>query len=109
MKEKHPSFVLEHATAEDYHQTAKEVPKDLLPYWSAAIHNISSPASVRRIYAVNTDLSRISELMNAHQNILQNDLKNTPPAMVEMMQCALQNGAMGAKIVGSGGGAALWP
>ena len=82
VKEKHPSFVLEHATAEDYHQTAKEVPKDLLPYWSACTI-ISSPEALEEFTAVNTDLSRISELMNAHQNILQNDLKNTPPVMVK--------------------------
>lgn len=105
VKEKHPSFVLEQATAEDYHLTAKEVPKDLLPYWSAAIHNhLITQQALEEFTAVNTDLSRISELMNAHQNILQNDLKNTPPEMVEMMQCAQKNGAMGAKIVGSGGG-----
>lgn len=105
VKEKYPLFLLKQATEKEYHLTAKEVPKGLLPYWYAAIHNhLITQQALEEFLEVNTDLLRISELMNAHQNILQNDLKNTPHAMVEMMQCALQNGGSGAKIVGSGGG-----
>lgn len=105
VKEKDPTFALEKATAQDYDRTKNEVPKDLLPYWYAAIHNhLITQSALEEFTASSPKLARIEDLMNAHQSILQNNLKNTPKAMLEMMETAAQNGANGIKIIGSGGG-----
>lgn len=45
--------------------------------------------------------------MNQHQTILQDQIKNTPKKMVEMMDAARRAGAVGTKIIGSGGGGCM--
>jgi len=45
--------------------------------------------------------------MNAHQKILQECIQNTPEPMRIQMQAALDAGALGAKIIGSGGGGCM--
>ena len=105
VKEKQPGFQLEKATPADYEQTVNELPKQLQPYWYAALHNHHiTQEALAEFKSPTTDLSRIAHWMNAHQRILQNDIKNTPEAMIDLMQLALEQGAKGMKIVGSGGG-----
>ena len=45
--------------------------------------------------------------MNAHQQILQDQIQNTPKEMVSMMDSARKAGAIGAKTIGSGGGGCM--
>ena len=45
--------------------------------------------------------------MNAHQKILQECIQNTPVQMVEQLEAAKKAGALGAKIIGSGGGGCM--
>ena len=45
--------------------------------------------------------------MNSHQNILDKYIKNTPKKMTIMINEAVKAGAIGAKIVGSGGGGCI--
>ena len=52
----------------------------------------------------NCDLNKISQLINAHQDILDKKLNNTPNDMIRMMDAAKSAGAKATKIVGSGGG-----
>ena len=49
----------------------------------------------------------IGKLMNEHHAILRDDLKITVPKIDAMIDAALQAGAYGAKIVGSGGGGSI--
>ena len=50
------------------------------------------------------DLSVPESETGYHQEILQNQLGNTPKPMIKMIECAMKEGAQGVKIVGSGGG-----
>ena len=105
VQHKHPSFDLFHATAADLNRTIELLPPELRPIWSAAIHNhLITQKGLTELQKPTADISQLHRLIEAHQNILQNDLKNTPDAMVEMMQVAQSNGGRGIKIVGSGGG-----
>ena len=45
--------------------------------------------------------------MNAHHTVLKDVLKITVPIIDNMIDAALFNGALGAKIVGSGGGGCI--
>ncbi len=45
--------------------------------------------------------------MNSHQYLLENNIKNTPFQLTKQMKKALSAGAVGAKIVGSGGGGCM--
>ena len=45
--------------------------------------------------------------MNEHQFILDNYIKNTPKKMAKMILEANKSGALGSKIVGSGGGGCI--
>lgn len=45
--------------------------------------------------------------MNKHQYILDKYIKNTPKKMANMISEAIKFGALGAKIVGSGGGGCI--
>ena len=52
----------------------------------------------------NHDRNKIANLLNAHQEILDKKLNNTPNEMISMMNAAKGAGAKATKIVGSGGG-----
>ena len=105
VKKNHPNFQLEKATLADYEETVNELPKQLQSYWYAALHNHHiTQKALAELKSPTTDLSCIAQCMNAHQRILQNDIKNTPEAMIGLMQLALEHGAKAMKIVGSGGG-----
>ena len=45
--------------------------------------------------------------MNEHHHILKSYLKITPPLMDKMIDAANESGALGSKIVGSGGGGCI--
>ena len=51
--------------------------------------------------------SEIGRLMNAHHLVLKESLKITVPKIDEMIAAAVEAGAYGAKIVGSGGGGSI--
>ena len=53
------------------------------------------------------DLKKIGELMNGHHAVLRDLLKITVPRIDDMIDAALEAGAYGAKIVGSGGGGSI--
>ena len=49
----------------------------------------------------------LGKWMNSHQVILQERIQNTPQIMQKQMKAALKAGALGAKIIGSGGGGCM--
>ena len=49
----------------------------------------------------------MGELMNEHHHLLKSYLKITPPLIDKMIDTANNNGALGSKIVGSGGGGCM--
>ena len=55
----------------------------------------------------NPDFEVLGQLMDAHQKILQECIQNTPEAMIVQMSAAKDAGALGTKIIGSGGGGCM--
>jgi len=75
-------------------------------YSSIKNHMITQNALI----ALNEDIlnyETIGALMNEHHSVLKNILKITTPKIDNMIEAALEAGAFGAKIVGSGGGGSI--
>ena len=90
---------------ETYIDILEEVEK---PYFKAAIINhhytqLALKAFKKRV----VDWKEIGQYMNDHHDVLKNLLKITVPKIDSMIEAALNAGAYGAKIVGSGGGGSI--
>jgi len=108
IKKEYPKFDIRTATLEDYERYADGIPKELNPYFYAAIKNHMITQNALATFEENTlDLKLIGQLMNEHHHVLKNDLKITVPKIDDMIHAALDAGAYGAKIVGSGGGGSI--
>ena len=108
VKSKHPSFQIETATLTEYELYADLLSEELKPYFYAAIQNhLITKKALIELKKPSVDLKIIGELINEHHKILRDDLKITIPKIDTMIKAALQAGAYGAKIVGSGGGGCI--
>ena len=101
-------FDIKKAKKENLRMYLNYLPDSLQGYLYAAImnHDITQKAYVE-FKKPQPDLNKIGELMNQHHNILKNVLKITVPRIDDMINGALEAGALGAKIVGSGGGGSI--
>ncbi|MEP1490183.1 MAG: galactokinase family protein [Algibacter sp.] len=108
VKSKIKDFDIKQAKKEDLKSYLNYVPDSLESYFRAAItnHDITQKALVE-FKKKDPDFRKIGGLMNAHHNVLKNDLKITVPRIDDMIEGALEAGALGAKIVGSGGGGSI--
>jgi len=80
----------------------------LIPYFEAAIKNHQyTILALKEFQKSSLDLKKIGELMNGHHAVLRDLLKITVPKIDAMIKAALNSGAYGAKIVGSGGGGCI--
>lgn len=105
VQSQYPSFQLEKAGKATYLQTEDLLPSALKPYWYAAIHNhLITQEALSLLNQPTIEMNKLGQLINAHQTILQHQIKNTPSRIIEMMEAANAKGAYGTKIVGSGGG-----
>lgn len=103
-----PEFRLLQATAHEHARFSAAVEKDLQDHWYAAIYNYQiTKEAADRLSRTDTEINPLGALMNAHQLILENGIKNTPLPMQKMMQAAREAGASGTKIIGSGGGGCM--
>ncbi|RMB63911.1 galactokinase [Dokdonia sinensis] len=108
-----PNFDKKTATLEDYKLFKASFSAEERPFLYAAIenHQITQRALVRfrKSGKNNTplDLKIIGQLMTEHHLVLKNKLKITVPRVDAMINAALEAGAYGAKIVGSGGGGSI--
>lgn len=104
----YPSFDIKTATMEDYDNYKKNIPKELVPYFYAAIKNhIITQKALKAFGEKSLNPIEIGKLMTEHHNVLKDFLKITVPKIDEMINSALSAGAYGAKIVGSGGGGSI--
>jgi galactokinase len=101
-------FNIKNAKKEDLKMYLNYLPDSLQSYLYAAVmnHDITQQALIE-FKNINPDFKKIGELMNQHHNILKNVLKITVPKIDSMINGALDAGAYGAKIVGSGGGGSI--
>lgn len=108
VKEKCSEFELEKATEEDIPKYLEYISEDSKIYFSAAIinHSITQKA-LQEFRKPELDLNKIGGLMNQHHHILKDYLDLTVPKIDNMINAALEAGALGAKIVGSGRGGSI--
>jgi len=108
VKEQHPSFNIERATIKDYKEYSSLLSEELKPFFYAAIQNhLITQNALVALKKEPIDLKEIGKLMNEHHTILKDELKITVPRIDAMIDAALDAGAFGAKIVGSGGGGCM--
>lgn len=108
VRAKHPEFILEKVRLEDYEKYVDLVPEQFQGYWYSTIYNYHITLEAKdELLKVSPDLQKLGNLMNQHQTILQKFIKNTPVEMMEMMDAARDAGAIGTKIIGSGGGGCM--
>ena len=103
-----PNFELYTAEPKDYALYLDKVPKVYQRHWYASVHNYHlTLKAMNALQSASTYLFQIGKWMNEHQYILQDYIQNTPKAMVLQMEAARNAGALGAKIIGSGGGGCM--
>lgn len=102
-----PTFDIQQCVAKDYDRYVKTVAPNLQSYWYAAIHNYVITQKALKAFQFNPNAVEIGNLLNAHQHILTHYIGNTPSTLVRMLNEANKSGALGAKIIGSGGGGCL--
>ena len=108
VKESFPDFELHHAKLYDVEQYLKVLSPEFKPIFYAAIenHDITQEA-FQVLQQEKIDYERLGLLMSQHHTVLKYLLKITTPKIDEMIEAALNAGAYGAKIVGSGGGGSI--
>ena len=108
VKKRNPNFELSSATLDDYKKYLTVVTDEFKNHWYAAIHNFNITKKAKlELQKETPDITFLGNLMNQHQQILQEKIKNTPKKMIEMMDAARNSGAYGTKIIGSGGGGCI--
>ena len=81
---------------------------NLKPFFRAAIGNYRTTLKAKNEFHKNKlDIKKIADLINIHHGFLKNDLKITTPEIDDMINIAMDNGSIGSKIVGSGGGGSI--
>lgn len=108
VKAANPRFELVKATEQDLTQNIQYVPDHLKDYFVAAIKNhLITKYALAEIKQPKPDFLIIGRLMNEHHTVLKEKLKITLPKIDDMIDAALNEGAYGAKIVGSGKGGSI--
>ncbi len=107
VKSLNPEFLLHKADDSDVERYMNAIDPMYRKHWYAAIHNHLITQEALQLFRQQPAADEIGRLMNAHQHILENYIENTPRTLSLMMNSARQNGAYGAKIVGSGGGGVM--
>ena len=103
-----PNFNMQEAGEEAYKEYLKYVSKPYQAHWYAAVNNFVLTQNAKAMLSSSTtDHVTLGKWMNAHQDILQERIQNTPEVMQKQIKAALQAGALGAKIIGSGGGGCM--
>lgn len=103
-----PEFELPAATLDSYEKYKSLVPIDLQPFFYAAIQNhLITQKAVFALSEKKMNYTHIGKLLNDHHDVLKNTLHITVPVIDAMIDAALETGAYGAKIVGSGGGGCI--
>ena len=108
VKKSYSDFDIENSKLSDYKKYQECVPKNLKTFFYAALKNYDITKKALKVL-VNQPLDNveIGKLMTTHHLVLKDLLKITVPEIDKLITVALQNDALGAKIVGSGGGGCI--
>lgn len=108
VKEHRSDFKLAEARLEDFDLYSHGLPRELQPYLLAALksHMLTNMA-LREMKKESPDMVEIGKLMTDHHLVLKDILRTTVPKIDVMAAVALGAGALGVKILGSGGGGSI--
>ena len=108
VKSKIPEFDIALTNPNELKKYLALVETSLKPFFYAAVcnHDITKKA-LKTLEEKNLNTKLLGELMNEHHHLLKSYLKITPPLMDKMIDAANESGALGSKIVGSGGGGCI--
>ncbi|MGB2435531.1 MAG: mevalonate kinase family protein, partial [Flavobacteriaceae bacterium] len=103
-----PEFDIASTTVNELNKNLTLVETSLKPFFYAAVcnHDITQRA-LKTLEQEQFNTQLLGELMNEHHHLLKSYLKITPPLMDKMIDAANDSGALGSKIVGSGGGGCM--
>jgi galactokinase len=105
VKNRHPEFDISQSNLSDYEKYQACVPEHLKVYFYAVLKNYDITKKALKLFKIQPlDVESIGALMTSHHIVLRDLLKITVPEIDKLIDCAMKNGALGAKIVGSGGG-----
>ena len=108
VQNKLPNFKIEDIEKNTKNDILNLIDGDLRPFLHAAIKNHSITLAAKKEFEKKQlDQKSIGKLMNQHHFILKNYLKTTTPLIDKMVDSANKSGALGSKIVGSGGGGCI--
>ena len=108
VQKKIPNFEIDNPQENTTSEILNLTDDDLKPYLYAAIKNFSITRAAKKEFEKKPlNINLIGKLMNEHHNILKTYLKITPPLINRMIENANRSGALGSKIVGSGGGGCI--
>ena len=108
VKQEIPTFEIADATSNTYTNYQYLVHEDLKPIFLAAINNyLITKEALQLLQQDQLNLHRLGELLDAHHYELNEHLNITVPIIDAMIDGAKEAGALGAKIVGSGGGGCI--
>jgi galactokinase len=108
VKQHHPDFDIYRASISEISLYVACLPSRLIPYFEAAIknHQYTKEALVEFNKPI-LNMEVVGRLMTLHHQVLRDLLIVSVPKIDAMIQAALEAGAYGAKIVGSGGGGCI--
>ncbi len=109
LKTRHKEFSLQRVRAAELPSLAGELTSEELQLLSGTVRNRDITVEARRLLAApSPDRQRLGALLNEHQAVLRDVLHISTPKIDAMIATALEAGALGAKINGSGGGGCMF-
>lgn len=108
LKKNDSDFNLAHVQVEDLQDYYKILPESVIPIFYATVTNHEfTRQALAHLKQDELDFAEIGNLMNQHHERLRDYLQITVPKINLMINRALEVGALGAKINGSGGGGTI--
>lgn len=105
IKMEFPEFELQTCSLKIAQSLVSKLPGSLQDYFLAAIENHEITQEAKKLLDnIDWDFKHLGDLMYQHHSILRDRLKVSHPKIDAFIETALQIGAYGGKIVGSGGG-----
>lgn len=102
-------FSLQTATVSSIEEYRNLLDEEKFKLLAGTVRNRDITIEAKKILQENPiDNKKIGMLLNEHQKVLRDDLKISTPKIDTMIQAALDAGACGAKINGSGGGGCMF-
>ncbi|KAF0153471.1 MAG: galactokinase [Ignavibacteria bacterium] len=109
LKKKNPVFSLQNIRIEELDRYRDDLNQEQLELLQGTIRNRDITFEAKQVLITEQlNHQRIGRLMNEHQNVLRNVLQISTPKINKMIDAALNAGAYGAKINGSGGGGCMF-